>query len=156
MVVHNGFVGVQPLSAGDAYRMDPLTLDPRGKAPLTPERGTSAHLKIDEHTGELMFFNTASTSRSLNYGGVVDASTLVHYVPIDLPGPRIPHDMAFTDNYAILNDCPLYREPALMSKGVYAPAFHPELPTRLGVIPRRGAPSRSAGSRLIRRTCCTG
>src|SRR5690606_36252067 len=51
-----------------------------------------------------------------------------------------PHDMAFTQNYAILNDCPLFWEPALMGKGVYAPAFHRELPTRLGVIPRRGAP----------------
>ena len=25
---------------------------------------------------------------------------LVHYVPVPLPGPRLPHDMAFTENYA--------------------------------------------------------
>lgn len=140
VVVHNGFALSSHFECGDAYRMDPLTLDPRGKAPWTPERGTSAHTKVDEHTGELMFFNYSVDEPFLNYG-VVDASdTLVHYVPIDLPGPRIPHDIAFTENYAILNDCPLYWEPALMTKGVYAPAFHRELPTRLGVIPRRGAP----------------
>ena len=76
----------------------------------------------------------------LNYG-VVDASgNLVHYVPIDLPGPRLPHDMTFTENYAVLNDLPMIWNPDLMPKGVFLAQFHRELPSRLGVIPRRGAP----------------
>ena len=65
---------------------------------------------------------------------------LVHYVPIDLPGPRLPHDMAFTEHYAILNDMPLFWEPELLAKNLYASRFYPELPARLGVIPRRGGP----------------
>jgi carotenoid cleavage dioxygenase len=71
----------------------------------------------------------------------VDAGNrLVHYVPIDLPGPRLPHDMAYTEHYAILNDMPLFWEPGLLARGHYATRFHPELPSRLGVMPRRGAP----------------
>lgn len=138
VVVHNGFALSSHFECGDAYRMDPLTLDPRGKAAWTPQRGTSAHTKVDEHTDELMFFNYSIDEPFLNYGVVDSTDSLVHYEPIDLPGPRIPHDMAFTQNYAILNDCPMFWEPALMSKGVYAPVFHREIPLRLGVLPRRG------------------
>ena len=31
----------------------------------------------------------------------------MHYVPVPLPGPRLPHDMAITPNWSILNDMPL-------------------------------------------------
>jgi carotenoid cleavage dioxygenase len=33
---------------------------------------------------------------------------------------------------------PLFWEPELLAKNMYASRFHPELPSRLGVIPRRG------------------
>jgi carotenoid cleavage dioxygenase len=128
---------------GDLYRLDPLTLDDLGKCSWGgsfPSRlGVSAHTKVDDHTGELLFFNYSTTAPYLHYG-VVDASNrLVHYVPIDLPGPRLPHDMAYTEHYAILNDMPLFWEPDLLARGLYASRFHPDLPSRLGVIPRRGA-----------------
>jgi carotenoid cleavage dioxygenase len=70
---------------------------------------------------------------------VVDATDrLVHHVDVPLPGPRLPHDMAYTENYAILNDCPLFWEPDLLAQGKYVARFHPEIPLRIGVIPRRG------------------
>ncbi len=121
-----------------------------------PGGGVSAHPKVDERTGELLFFNYGTEAPYLHYGVVDPADELVHYVDIPLPGPRLPHDMAFTENYAILNDCPLFWEPAVLAKGAHVARFHPELPTRLGVIPRRGAPERSAGSRPRRPTSCTG
>jgi carotenoid cleavage dioxygenase len=65
---------------------------------------------------------------------------LVHYIDVSLPGPRLPHDMAFTEHFAILNDCPLFWDPELIAKGVYATRFHTELPTRFAVVPRRGRP----------------
>ena len=139
IVVHNGFALSTHFECGDGYRLDPVTLDPHGKAGWVPERGVSAHPKLDEHTGELMFFNYNVDAPYLNYGVVDDTDTLVHYVPVELPGPRSPHDMAFTENYAILNDCPLFWEPELIPKGIYAPVFRRDLPTRLGVIPRRGS-----------------
>ena len=140
VIVHNGFALSTHFECGDGYRMDPMTLDPHGKAPWVPDRGVSAHPKLDEHTDEIMFFNYSVEAPYLNYGVVDSTDTLVHYVPIELPGPRIPHDMAFTQNYAILNDCPLFWDPDLIERGVFVPGFHPELPLRLGVIPRRGQP----------------
>ena len=71
--------------------------------------------------------------------GVVDANNeLVHYVDVPLPGPRLPHDMAFTENYAILNDFPLFWEPELLEHNVHLPRFHRDMPSRFAVIPRRG------------------
>ena len=73
--------------------------------------------------------------------GVVDANNdLVHITDIPLPGPRLPHDMAFTPNYAILNDFPLFWDPKLLEADIHLPGFHPDMPSRFAVIPRRGGP----------------
>ena len=139
VVVHAGVALSSFYQCGDIYRLDPLTLDTLGKSPWAPsEWGVSAHPKSDERTGELLFFNYGKEAPYLHYGVVDAGNHLVHYVDVPLPGPRLPHDMAYTENYAILNDCPLFWEPSLLEKGVHAARFHPELPLRIGVIPRRG------------------
>ena len=100
--------------------------------------GVSAHPKVDDRTGELLFFNYGKQAPYMHYG-VVDANNeLVHYVDVPLPGPRLPHDMAFTENYAILNDFPLFWEPELLEHNVHLPRFHRDMPSRFAVIPRRG------------------
>jgi carotenoid cleavage dioxygenase-like enzyme len=142
VIVHAGVAVASFYQCGDLYQLDPLTLDDLGKCrwggSFPSDRGVSAHTKVDDHTGELLFFNYSTTAPYLHYGVVDAGNHLVHYVPIDLPGPRLPHDMAFTEHYAILNDMPLFWEPDLIARGLYAARFHPELPARLGVIPRRG------------------
>ena len=60
-------------------------------------------------------------------------------MPIALPGPRLPHDMAFTPNYSILNDCPLFWDETLFAQKIFAARMH-DLPTRFAVIPRYGQP----------------
>ena len=47
--------------------------------------------------------------------------------------------MAFTENYAILNDMPLFWDPALLATGVHVPTYFPDVPTRFAVVPRRGS-----------------
>jgi carotenoid cleavage dioxygenase len=93
---------------------------------------------VDEATGELMFFNYQTTYPYMHYGVVSPTGDLVHYTPVPLPGPRLPHDMTFTENYSILNDCPLFWKEDLIERGIYATQFHRDMPTRLGVIPRYG------------------
>ena len=112
VVVHNGFALSSHFECGDAYRMDPLTLDPRGKAPWTPERGTSAHTKVDEHTGELMFFNYSVDEPYLNYG-VVDAER--HLGPLRADRPAGPADPARHGVHAELRDP--QRLPAVLGAG---------------------------------------
>lgn len=142
VVVHNREAIASFWQCGDLYRLDPVTLEPLGKAQWGgqfPPEGVSAHTKIDQATGEMLFFNYSTVAPFMHYG-VVDASgDLVHYVDVPLPGARLPHDMAFTQNYAIVNDCPMFWDPELMAAGLYLPKFHRDLPTRFGVIPRRGS-----------------
>ena len=143
VVVHAGVALSSFWQCGDLYQLDPLTLADRGRASWDgafPGPGVSAHARVDEHTGELLFFNYATTAPYLHYG-VLDASRRVsHYVPVELPGPRLPHDLAFTEQFTILNDLPLFWDPDLIARDRYASRFHPELASRFGILPRHGPP----------------
>ena len=143
IVVHAGQALTSFYQCGDLYRLDPLTLQTMGRATWDgrfPAEGVSAHPKVDDRTGEMLFFNYGKEAPYMHYG-VVDADNrLVHYTDIPLPGPRLPHDMAITENYAILNDLPLHWDEDLLKKGVHAARMH-DAPTRFAVIPRRGTSS---------------
>ena len=75
----------------------------------------------------------------LHYGVVEPDGRLVHSIDVPLPGPRLPHDMAFTEHYAIFNDLPLFWDPDLLDQGIHLPRFYPDQPSRFGIVPRRGA-----------------
>ena len=142
IVVHAGVAKSSFYQCGDLYRHDPRTLADLGRESWNgrfPAEGVSAHTKVDQSTGEMLFFNYSTTAPYMHYGVVDSHEELVHYTPIPLPGPRLPHDMAFTHKYAILNDCPMFWDPELLTHGKYAVRYYPELPTRFAVIPRRGA-----------------
>jgi carotenoid cleavage dioxygenase-like enzyme len=141
VIVHNGVALTSFYQCGDLYQLNPVTLDDLGPATWNgkfPEAGVSAHSKVDEHTGELLFFNYQTSYPYMHYGVLSPTGELAHYTPVPLPGPRLPHDMAFTTNYSILNDCPLFWREDLLQRDIYATQFHPDMPTRLGVIPRYG------------------
>jgi carotenoid cleavage dioxygenase len=141
VVVQRGVALTSFYQCGDLYRLDPLTLADLGRESWGgrfPREGVSAHTKVDEATGELLFFNYGKEPPYMHYGVVSPEGELVHYVDVPLPGPRLPHDMAFTEHWAILNDCPLFWDPAALARGVHANRFFPELPTRFAILPRRG------------------
>ena len=144
VVVHGGVAATSFYQCGDIYEHDPRTLELLGKAQwlndITPGWGVSAHTKVDEATGEMLFFNYSQQAPYMYYGVVNAQRELVHYVPVELPGPRLPHDMAFTDNFAILNDLPLFWDAEALQHGAYAVKYHRELPSRFAILPRRGQP----------------
>jgi carotenoid cleavage dioxygenase-like enzyme len=140
VVVHNGEVLTSFWQCGDLYRLDPATLDTLGPTDWGgwfPPEGVSAHTKVDEATGELFFFNYSTHAPYLHFGVVDRKGRLVHYSPVTLPGPRLPHDMAITEHFVVLNDLPMHWDEDLLLKGVHAVRMHDE-PTRLAVVPRRG------------------
>ncbi|MDW3218687.1 MAG: carotenoid oxygenase family protein [Acidimicrobiales bacterium] len=141
IVVHRGQALASFYMCGDLYRLDPRTLAADGKEDWNgqfPAHGVSAHPKVDEHTGELLFFNYGTEWPYMHYGEVSADGELTTYQDVELPGARLPHDMAFTENYAIVNDCPMFWDPAAIDAGLYVPRLFPDLPTRFGVIPRGG------------------
>jgi carotenoid cleavage dioxygenase len=141
VVVHAGRALTSFYQCGDLYEFDPTTMKQLGTATWDgkfPAWGISAHTKVDENANEMLVFNYATSAPYMHYG-VVDAShELVHWTDVPLPGPRLPHDMAFTENYAILNDCPLFWDEEFLAQGLNVPKWHPELPTRFAIVPRRG------------------
>ena len=142
VVVHGGVALSSFWQCGDLYRADPVTLEALGTEDWNgafPSWGVSAHTKVDEHTGELLFFNYSTEAPYMHYGVVSPEGELDHYIDVPLPGARLTHDMAFTEHYAILNDCPLFWDPQALAAGVYIPRLYPELPTRFGIVPRRGS-----------------
>ena len=56
---------------GEGYVLDPETLEQEGVASWVPLDGISAHPKVDERTGELLFFNYSKHAPYMHYG-VVD------------------------------------------------------------------------------------
>jgi carotenoid cleavage dioxygenase-like enzyme len=80
-----------------------------------------------------------TTAPYLRYGVIDRGGALIHTADVPLPGPRLPHDLAFTERFVIWNDLPLYWDPTLLAQGVYRPRFHREERSRFGIMPRRGA-----------------
>ena len=76
VVVHAGVAVASFYQCGDLYRLDPLTLNDLGKATwngkFPRDLGVSAHTKVDDHAGELLFFNYRTEQPYLHYG-LVDA-----------------------------------------------------------------------------------
>lgn len=144
VVVHNGVAVSSFYQCGDLYQLDPRSLEPLGKAPwlgeITSGWGVSAHTKVDEARDEMLFFNYSKHAPYMHYGVVGKEGRLEHYMPVELPGPRLPHDMAFTEHFAILNDLPLFWDPEALAHGAHAVRFYPNLPSRFAVVPRHGSP----------------
>lgn len=139
ILVHAGVALSTFYQCGEAYMLDPLTLDTLGLAPWVPIDGISAHAKVDEATGELLFFNYSKHPPYMHYGVVDRTGRLVHYVPIALPGPRLPHDMAFSTNWSILSDLPLFWDADLLERNIHAARLHDRMPSRFALIPRHGS-----------------
>ncbi len=128
-------------NAGNPYKLDPNSLatiapyELEGRA----SRRLSAHSKVDWATGELLFFDYGDEPPYMTYG-VADAhGKLIHEVAIDLPGPRLPHDIGFTTNFAVLHDLPFFHDINVLRRhGMRVLTFHRDIPTRFGIIPRLG------------------
>ncbi|HEY2515215.1 MAG TPA: carotenoid oxygenase family protein [Polyangiaceae bacterium] len=101
-------------------------------------KGLSAHPKVDPVTGEMMFIDYGPVPPFLTYGVISRDGQIVHRTPIDLPGPRLQHDLAITERYTVLLDLPMYFDPEKLALGRTVPRFYREQPSRFGILPRRG------------------
>ncbi len=138
VIVHAGQILSTFYQCGDGYRLDPYTMEQFGTESWVPLDGLSAHPKLDESTGDLLFFNYSKHAPYFHYGVVGPDNKVKHYTPIDLPGPRLPHDIAFSKNYTIINDFPMFWDPELLKQDIHATRYFPQLPSRFGIVPRFG------------------
>ncbi len=140
LVFHNGHALALWYQCGLPYKIDARTLDTLGIENFhgALRRTVSAHAKVDPLTGELLFFDYATTPPFLTYNVVSKSGELIHHLAVDVPGPRLPHDMAFTQRFSILMDLPLFWDPALLTRGIHKVTYFPELPSRFAIVPRHG------------------
>ena len=128
---------------GTVYRCDPNDLSTLGKLELDPRLHglpISAHSKVDERTGEFLFFAYGKEAPYMHYGVMDRFGALKTFMPVALPGPRLPHDMAITPNYTVLHDLPLFYDMEAFDAGRHKLKFYPELASRFAVVPRHGTP----------------
>jgi carotenoid cleavage dioxygenase-like enzyme len=129
---------------GAVYRCAPDDLRTLGKLDLDPRLDglpISAHSKVDERSGEFLFFAYGKEPPYMHYGVMDRHGALKTFMPVQLPGPRLPHDMAITPNYTILHDLPLFYDMEAFNAGRHKLKFYNEMPSRFGVVPRHGSPA---------------
>lgn len=141
VICHAGKLLASMSQGSEPWRLDPLSLETLGPdvnwAREVPD-GVASHYKVDAETGEMMFFNYPERWPHMHYGVIDRHNRLVHYVPIELPGPRWPHDLGITRNYTILHDLPFFFDPEALKRGERKLAFHRDIPARFGIVPRHG------------------
>ena len=137
---HNGALLALWYQCGEPYRLDPHTLETLGVDDFAGKRTTavSAHVKVDGRTGEMLFFEYSVRPPYMHYGVVSATGEQLSLIPIELPGPRLPHDMAITEHYSILMDLPVCVDTEALQRGRWRSVYRPELGSRFAVIPRHG------------------
>lgn len=141
LVYHDGKLLALWWLGGNAHHVRLPDLETMGEVDFCGKlaRGISAHPKVDARTGEMMFFDYDLVPPFMNYGVVDAKGVLVHQTPIEIPGARLQHDIAITENYTLLFDMPMYWDPELLMRGKTKVVYNKEMPGRIGVIPRYGS-----------------
>ncbi len=142
LVFHAGKLLALWWLGGEPYHVSVPDLETCGVASFGDRMKTiSAHPKVDPVTGEMILFDYKPYPPYFTHA-VVDASgSLAHVTTVDFPGPRLQHDIAITERYSLLFDMSMMWDEELLAKGKIRVRFYRDKPTRIGVLPRRGAGS---------------
>ncbi|MEQ0564310.1 carotenoid oxygenase family protein [Amycolatopsis sp. NEAU-NG30] len=140
LVFHRGRILATWYLCGSPYAVDPLSLETLGAEDFlgTLVGDMMAHPKVDEATGELFWFDYGPRPPYLRYGVISADGRVATSTEIELPGPRLPHDMAITEHYAVLMDLPLVQDVEAAKQGRHKLHFDRAMPSRFGVLPRYG------------------
>ncbi|HEY1969176.1 MAG TPA: carotenoid oxygenase family protein [Pseudonocardia sp.] len=140
VIFHRGQVLATWYLCGAPHGLDPLSLRTLGAQDFlgTFAGDMMAHPKVDEATGELLWFDYGPDRDFLRYGIIGPDGGQTHLTEVPIPGPRLPHDMGITERYTILMDLPLVQDQLARRHGKYRIFYDRELPARFAVLPRHG------------------
>lgn len=139
VVLHNGELMALWYISGSPVRLNARTLETireenfGGRLP----RHVSAHSKVDPVTGEFVFFDYSLYEPWMSFGVVSPDNELTHFAKVELPGPRLPHDMGLTENYVILHDLPVVFTESGLRNNMWQIETQ-QRGARFGVVPRNG------------------
>lgn len=98
--------------------------------------GMTAHPKVCPLSGELHFYGYDVVEPYLTYHRADAEGRLVESVPIELPGPRMVHEMAITTTAVVFFDLPVVFDVALALAGRVPYRWDDALPARIGLMDR--------------------
>lgn len=139
LVFHNGSLMALWYISGKPVRVHAHTLETIGNETFggALPRHVSAHGKVDPKTGEFCFFDYSLYEPWMTFGVVDAQNNLTNFQKVDLPGPRLPHDMGLTENYIILHDLPVVFTEAGLRNSMWQIKVADQ-PARFGVVPKNG------------------
>lgn len=139
LVLHNGQLMALWYISGTPVRLNARTLETLGEETFGGHlpRHVSAHSKVDPVTGEFVFFDYSLYEPWMSFGVVSKDNELTHFAKVDLPGPRLPHDMGLTQNYIILHDLPVVFTESGLRNSMWQIQTQ-NRGARFGVVPRKG------------------
>ncbi len=141
LVWHNGRLLATWWLGGEPYAIEVPSLDTVGTYDYGGRLtcGLASHPKLDPRTGELVFFDYSPyRAPYLTYGVASADGSRVTTTPIELPGPRLLHDIAITERYTIFLDFPMLWDTSRLESGRRRVGFDSNLPSRFGIVPRHG------------------
>lgn len=138
LVYHSGRFLALWWEGGDPHELSLPDLQTNGIFTYnnTLKGGLTSHAKIDPKTGELIFISWAPRPPFLHVGVASNAGQITRHTPIDLPGPRVQHDMAISDRFICVFDFPLmmdFKRPGQDSLGF---VLNDDAPARIGLVDR--------------------
>jgi carotenoid cleavage dioxygenase-like enzyme len=139
LVFHNGSLMALWYISGKPVRVNARTLETIGNETFggALPRHVSAHGKVDPKTGEFCFFDYSLYEPWMTFGVVDAQNNLTNFQKVDLPGPRLPHDMGLTENHIILHDLPVVFTEAGLRNSMWQIKVADQ-PARFGVVPKNG------------------
>jgi carotenoid cleavage dioxygenase len=99
--------------------------------------GLTSHAKLDPATGELFFISWGRKAPWLHVGVAGPQGRVTRHSPVELPGPRIQHDMALSERFICVFDFPMRID--LGRPDQLGFLFEPETPARIGLVERHDA-----------------
>ena len=145
IIVHAGKAISTFYQCGEGYRTRPRdTRDRLALAPWVPLDGHfgASRSSIRTHRRADVFQLFEARALYALWRCRPRTSSWSTYVPVPLPGPRLPHDMTFSQNWAIVNDLPMFWDAELLKRDIHAARLHEGVPVAVrGLFRAKAAPS---------------
>lgn len=101
----------------------------------TLTRGLTSHAKLDPATRELFFISWSARAPFLTVSVASHEGRVIREVPVDLPGPRVQHDMGLSARFIAVFDFPLGID--LKREGNAMGFRMTNQPSRIGLLSRQ-------------------
>ena len=139
LVYHAGKLLALWWEGGEPYELSLPDLQTKGAFTYgdTVQGGVTSHAKVDPKTGEMYFISWSPRPPYLQVGVAGANGRVLRQVPIDLPGPRVQHDVGISDRFVCVFDFPMdidFKRPGQASLGF---VLNDARPARIGLLDRR-------------------